>query len=160
MLLSLIEGVHTPSTKVDITNYFQGCSIPKPPKHFTFVEYKQVSKCIYFHATKAFSRGLWALPLSIVLQLLKIWCITTTYTKPTFLHPIAYQIYIIVIKEGLHGLDVWRWSKSSLMNKSTLSAATVNQHPPVHHPLDACYYSVVDEPQLSSNLVSPWQPIL
>jgi hypothetical protein len=26
---------------------------------------------------------------------------------------------------------------------------TVNQHPPVHHPLDARYYSVVDEPQLS-----------
>jgi len=27
--------------------------------------------------------------------------------------------------------------------------ATVNQHPPVHHPLDARYYSVMDEPQLS-----------
>jgi hypothetical protein len=27
--------------------------------------------------------------------------------------------------------------------------ATVNQHPPAHHPLDACYYSVVDEPQPS-----------
>jgi hypothetical protein len=23
--------------------------------------------------------------------------------------------------------------------------ATVKQHPPVHHPLDACHYSVVDE---------------
>jgi hypothetical protein len=22
-------------------------------------------------------------------------------------------------------------------------------HPPVHHPLDACYCSVVDEPQMS-----------
>jgi hypothetical protein len=29
------------------------------------------------------------------------------------------------------------------------SPATVNQYPPVHHPLDACYYSVLDEPQLS-----------
>jgi hypothetical protein len=29
-------------------------------------------------------------------------------------------------------------------------------HPPVHHPLDACYYSVVDELQLSLYLVSPW----
>jgi hypothetical protein len=38
----------------------------------------------------------------------------------------------------------------------TTERATVNQHPPVHHPLDASYYSVVDEPQLSSNLVSPW----
>jgi hypothetical protein len=28
-------------------------------------------------------------------------------------------------------------------------SATVNQHPPVHHPLDVRYYSVVDEPQLS-----------
>jgi hypothetical protein len=27
--------------------------------------------------------------------------------------------------------------------------ATMNQHPPVHHPLDASCYSVVDEPQLS-----------
>jgi len=27
--------------------------------------------------------------------------------------------------------------------------ATENQHPPAHHPLDARYYSVVDEPQLS-----------
>jgi hypothetical protein len=26
---------------------------------------------------------------------------------------------------------------------------TVNQHPPTHHPLDFCYYSVVDESQLS-----------
>jgi hypothetical protein len=34
--------------------------------------------------------------------------------------------------------------------------ATVNQHPPVHHPLDACYYLVVGEPQLSQYLVSPW----
>jgi hypothetical protein len=30
-----------------------------------------------------------------------------------------------------------------------LVTATVNQHPPVHHPLDARYYSVVNEPQLS-----------
>jgi hypothetical protein len=27
--------------------------------------------------------------------------------------------------------------------------ATVNQHPPMYHPLDAHYYSVVDELQLS-----------
>jgi hypothetical protein len=32
----------------------------------------------------------------------------------------------------------------------------MNQHPSVHHPLDACYYSVVLEPQLSQYLVSPW----
>jgi hypothetical protein len=25
---------------------------------------------------------------------------------------------------------------------------TINQHPPAHHPLDACYNSVVDQPQL------------
>jgi hypothetical protein len=31
---------------------------------------------------------------------------------------------------------------------STLMA-TANQHPLAHHPLDACYYSIVDEPQLS-----------
>jgi hypothetical protein len=29
-------------------------------------------------------------------------------------------------------------------------STTVNQHPPMHHhPLDAHYYSVVDEPQLN-----------
>jgi hypothetical protein len=27
--------------------------------------------------------------------------------------------------------------------------ATVNEHPPAHHPLDVRYYSVVDEPHLS-----------
>jgi len=27
--------------------------------------------------------------------------------------------------------------------------ATVNQHPPVHHPMDEGYDSIVDEPQLS-----------
>jgi hypothetical protein len=27
--------------------------------------------------------------------------------------------------------------------------ATMNQHPPAHHPLDASHYSVVDEPKLS-----------
>jgi hypothetical protein len=38
--------------------------------------------------------------------------------------------------------------------------ATVSQHPTAHHPLDACYYSVVDEPQLHQYMVSPWYPIL
>jgi hypothetical protein len=30
-----------------------------------------------------------------------------------------------------------------------MNSATFNQHPQAHHPLDAYYYSVVDEPQLS-----------
>jgi hypothetical protein len=34
--------------------------------------------------------------------------------------------------------------------------ATVNQQPPAHHPLDAHYYSVVDEPQMREYLVSLW----
>jgi hypothetical protein len=34
--------------------------------------------------------------------------------------------------------------------------ATVNQHPPVHHPPDASYDSVMDDPQLSYYLVSSW----
>jgi hypothetical protein len=38
-----------------------------------------------------------------------------------------------------------------LPNKGMKSGA-----PPVHHPLDAHYYSVVDEPQQSLYLVSPW----
>jgi hypothetical protein len=31
----------------------------------------------------------------------------------------------------------------------TQKRATVNQHPPAHHPMDGHYYSVVDEAQLS-----------
>jgi len=27
--------------------------------------------------------------------------------------------------------------------------ATMNQHPPKHHPLDVCYYLTMDESQLS-----------
>jgi hypothetical protein len=34
--------------------------------------------------------------------------------------------------------------------------ATVNQHPPVRHPLDACYDSVVDDPQLSYYPILSW----
>jgi len=33
--------------------------------------------------------------------------------------------------------------------------ATVKQHPLAHHPLDTCYYSVMDEPQLAQYWVSP-----
>jgi hypothetical protein len=33
-------------------------------------------------------------------------------------------------------------------NTSLNHLAVVNQHPPLHHPLDAHYHSVVDEPQL------------
>ncbi len=33
---------------------------------------------------------------------------------------------------------------------------TANQHTPVHHPLDGSFDSVVDESQLSYNLVSSW----
>ncbi len=33
---------------------------------------------------------------------------------------------------------------------------TVNQHPPVHHPLDARCSSVVDESQMREYLVSLW----
>jgi hypothetical protein len=32
--------------------------------------------------------------------------------------------------------------------KSPTCRATMNQHPPAHHPLDARYFSVVDETQL------------
>jgi hypothetical protein len=34
-------------------------------------------------------------------------------------------------------------------SSNSSSSGRVNQHPPPHHPLDACYYSVVDGPQLS-----------
>ncbi len=54
----------------------------------------------------------------------------------------------------LHGC---KWILYRYTDVSPKPSATVNQlHPPVHHPLDAGYYSVVDEPQLSLHLVSPW----
>ncbi len=34
-----------------------------------------------------------------------------------------------------------------LVNPRQRAQAIQNQHPPGHHPLDACYFSVVDEPQ-------------
>jgi hypothetical protein len=34
-----------------------------------------------------------------------------------------------------------------LRGKPKRGGATMNHHPPVHHPLDVSYYSVVDEPQ-------------
>jgi hypothetical protein len=39
------------------------------------------------------------------------------------------------------------------MSHYSPATATVNQHPPAHHPLDAHCYSLVDEPQLSQYLV-------
>jgi hypothetical protein len=45
------------------------------------------------------------------------------------------------------------WEKLSLVHGSfcrhAIDWATVNQHPPAHHPLNVRYYSHVDEPQLS-----------
>jgi len=46
-------------------------------------------------------------------------------------------------------LSLWAWSLSLLMRLVWCNRVMGNQHPPVHHQLDARYYSVVDEPQLS-----------
>jgi hypothetical protein len=40
--------------------------------------------------------------------------------------------------------------------KIILKRTAQTQHPPVHHPLDASYDSVVDDPQLSYYPVSSW----
>ncbi len=50
--------------------------------------------------------------------------------------------------------------QSNLFKSQILWVTVIQQHPPVHHPGGVCYYSIVDEPQLSSYLVSPWKPIL
>jgi hypothetical protein len=50
---------------------------------------------------------------------------------------------MIIQNVKLHGLlNPW--------GKERATRAKVNQHPPTHHPLDACYDLVVDESQLSS----------
>jgi hypothetical protein len=46
-------------------------------------------------------------------------------------------------------------SMGSLSHATLVNNPTMNQHPPAHHPLDAPYYSVVDESHLSPKLVSP-----
>ncbi len=48
-----------------------------------------------------------------------------------------------------HLKNNWPSNQPLLQNPQTMTtrAATVNQQPPAHRPLDAHYYSVVDEPQ-------------
>jgi hypothetical protein len=41
----------------------------------------------------------------------------------------------------------WPSNQPLWQNLQTMRAATVNQQPPAHCPLDAHYYSVMDEPQ-------------
>jgi hypothetical protein len=43
-----------------------------------------------------------------------------------------------------------------LRRESTWLEARMNKNPTAQHPLDVLYDSVVDEPQLSQYLVSPW----
>jgi hypothetical protein len=57
---------------------------------------------------------------------------------------------IIALKKGNH---VFTNPQTICLQKNKVTA-TVNQHPPVHHPQDACYDSVVDDPQLSYYSVS------
>jgi hypothetical protein len=52
-------------------------------------------------------------------------------------------------------IDIIRENRKQAV-KIPLTKATVNQHTPVHHPLDACYDLVVDDPQLSYYPVSSW----
>jgi hypothetical protein len=61
--------------------------------------------------------------------------------------------------QGWGGLKAQAQKKSSKVhyllelshedNTEQHNARVVNQHPPVHHPLDASYFSVMDEPQMS-----------
>jgi hypothetical protein len=53
----------------------------------------------------------------------------------------------LIICLGKECLTVFRLVNGYLFNKPI--SAMVNQHPPVHHSLDATYDSDVDEPQLS-----------
>jgi hypothetical protein len=58
-------------------------------------------------------------------------------------------------KSSLHFLCPQNWGKALFMmfvqNHLSCPAkrVTMNQQPPVQHPLDVRYYSVLDEPQLS-----------
>jgi hypothetical protein len=56
------------------------------------------------------------------------------------------------IKYTTHQIDdTYKYSflVQTVVGHTVSLSATLNQHPPVHHPLDARYYSVMDEPQLS-----------
>ncbi len=52
---------------------------------------------------------------------------------------------------GLFDINITFWEG--------VRGAKMNYHPPGHDLMDAYYNSVVDEPQLSSYLISPWLPI-
>jgi hypothetical protein len=71
--------------------------------------------------------------------------------------PYSHQLYKHPLIDPLLDLEKLLLHSQLMICDKT---ATVNQHPPVHHPLDACYYLVVREPQLSQYLVSPWESIL
>jgi hypothetical protein len=47
------------------------------------------------------------------------------------------------------GAGVTNFSDERSLVISLISRGPVNQHTPVHHPLNACCYSVMGEPQLS-----------
>jgi hypothetical protein len=53
-------------------------------------------------------------------------------------------------------IDTYTHNNGSNLDSLNLLSGTMNKHPPVHHPLDACYDLVVDDPQLSYYPVSSW----
>jgi len=66
----------------------------------------------------------------------------------------------LTLTQDLHSIymtiDTYTHNNGSNLGSLNLLSATMNKHPPVHHPLDACYDTVVDDPQLSYYPVSSW----
>jgi len=83
--------------------------------------------------------GTWGL----IVVVNEVWGQKIRKKKVKKLHP----MYEIPKRIFLHG---------ALVVVGSFNLATMNQHPLIHHPLDACYDLVGDDPQLSHYRVSSW----
>jgi hypothetical protein len=61
---------------------------------------------------------------------------------------LIFKVCIVVIYESTN-IQSKEPTSNAKGGKKGFIWATVKQHPPMHHPLDDCYYFIVDEPQLS-----------
>ncbi len=62
---------------------------------------------------------------------------------------LGYQTNKLKWKDTLPTSGLYEMEILGGERRSPFCGAIVNQHPPAHHPLDALYKSLVDEPQLS-----------
>jgi hypothetical protein len=75
-------------------------------------------------------------------------CVGHQNWYPNNTHMLHVHVQIVDKSVGLSNTHEGMITDNTSSSSSS-SSGPMNQHPPPHHPLDACYYSVVDEAQLS-----------